>query len=187
MMQSLGAKTILYPTPVLIVGTYDDEGRPNLMTCSWGGICNSKPPSIAVSLRAATYSHGCILKRGAFTVGIPSASQVKAADYIGLVSGRDHDKSAEMGLTVVRSTLVDAPYVAEFPLVVECRLAHRHELGLHTQFVGEVIDVKADASVLDARGHIDVERLQPLCFGPEDGAYYRMGEKVGQAFQIGRT
>ncbi len=109
MKKSLGAKTLVYPTPVFVIGTYDSSGKPNVMTASWGGICCSQPPCVAVSLRKATYSYGNIVARKAFTVSIPSEDQVKQADYIGLVSGRNVDKFAEAKLTAVRSQLVDAP------------------------------------------------------------------------------
>ena len=81
MKNSLGAKTLVYPTPVFVVGTYDKEGKPNVMTASWGGICCSQPPCVAVSLRKATYTHGNILARKAFTISIPSESHVQQADY----------------------------------------------------------------------------------------------------------
>src|SRR5512136_926866 len=141
MMKSLGAQTLIYPAPVLVVGTYDKAGKPNVMTASWGGICCSQPPCVAVSLRKATYTYGNILERKAFTISIPSEAYVKEADYFGLVSGRGTDKFAATKLTPVHSDLVDAPYVKEFPLIVECKLAHVIDLGLHTQFVGEVVDV----------------------------------------------
>ena len=186
MKKSLGAKTLLYPTPVLIVGTYDSAGKPNAMAAAWGGICCSRPPCIAVSLRAATYSHGNIVARRAFTVSIPSEDHVREADYFGLASGRNEDKFATTGLTAVASDLVDAPYVAEFPLVVECKLLHTLEIGLHTQFVGEVVDVKADASVLDERGTPSIEAIRPFLFAPGDSAYYGVGAFLGKAFSIGR-
>ena len=122
MKRSLGAKTLIYPTPTWIVGSYDKQGKPNGMTAAWGGICCSDPPCVAVSLRKATYSYGSLVNRQAFTISVPSQSQVKVADYFGLVSGRDTDKFAATGLTPVRSDLVDAPYVAEFPLVLECKI-----------------------------------------------------------------
>ena len=103
MKRSLGAKTLLYPTPVLVVGTYDKNGRPNVMTAAWGGICCSRPPCVTVSLREATYSHGNIVARKAFTISIPSEDQVKHADYFGMVCGRNVDKFAESGLTPVKS------------------------------------------------------------------------------------
>jgi flavin reductase (DIM6/NTAB) family NADH-FMN oxidoreductase RutF len=186
MKQSLGAKTLLFPTPVLLVGTYDREGKPNLMNAAWGGICNSQPPCIAVSLRKATYSHAAIVERKAFTIGIPAEAQIKEADYVGIVSGREVNKFVETGLTPVKSELVDAPYAAEIPFVLECRLLHTHEIGLHTQFVGEIIDVKADAAVLGDDGLPDILKLKPLVFDTAHRGYYGIGPFLGQAFSVGK-
>src|SRR4030066_2352802 len=124
MKKSMGAKTLVFPTPVWVVGTYDQAGKPNMMTVAWGGICCSMPPCIAVSLRKATYTYGSLMERKAFTVNVPSEDYVKEADYIGLASGRDVDKFAATGLTAVKSDLVDAPYVKEFPLILECKVIH---------------------------------------------------------------
>jgi flavin reductase (DIM6/NTAB) family NADH-FMN oxidoreductase RutF len=89
-------------------------------------------------------------------------------------------------LTPVRSELVDAPYVKEFPMVVECRLFRTLELGLHTQFVGEVLDVKVDEAVLGRQGLADIKKVKPLVFTPDAQAYYGIGELIGQAFAIGQ-
>lgn len=186
MKKSLGAKTLVYPTPVFVIGTYDKVGKPNVMTASWGGICCSQPPCVAVSLRKATYTYAQILERRAFTINIPSEAQVKEADYIGLVSGRNEDKFAATGLTAVRSTLVDAPYVQEFGMILECRLANSFELGLHTEFVGEVMDVKVDPSILKADGTVDIKKIKPLVFAPDSQSYYGVGDFVGKAFSVGR-
>lgn len=186
MKKSLGAKTILYPTPVLVVGSYDGDGKANAMTAAWGGVACSKPPCISVSLRPATASHGNILARRAFTISLPSEANAVQADYFGLVSGRDHDKFAELGVTAVRSDLVDAPYVAEFPLVLECAVIEVHELGMHTQFIGEILDVKADESVLTSQGGIDLERLHPILFAMGVQSYYGIGQLVGKAYTIGK-
>ena len=186
MKKSLGAKTLIYPTPVFVVGTYDKAGKPNVMTASWGGICCSQPPCVAVSLRKATYTHGNILARRAFTISIPSEEHVKQVDYFGLVSGRSADKFAATNLTPVRSELVDAPYVKEFSLIVECKLAHVIELGLHTQFVGEVMDVKADDSVTAKGGLLEITKVKPLVFAPDTQAYYGIGIFIGQAFSVGK-
>jgi flavin reductase (DIM6/NTAB) family NADH-FMN oxidoreductase RutF len=186
MKKSLGAKTILYPTPVLVVGTYDLQGKPNVMTAAWGGICCSEPPCVAVSLRKATYSYHNIVHRKAFTISVPSERYVKDADYFGIVSGKSEDKFAAAELRPVRSELVDAPYVQEFPLVLECRLLHTFELGLHTQFVGEIVDVKADLAVLAEGGIPDLDKLRPLIFAPAVQAYYGIGRRLGKAFSIGK-
>src|ERR1035438_5631375 len=115
MKKSLGAKTLLFPTPVLMVGSYDQAGKPNLMTAAWGGICCSDPPCVAVSLRKSRHSYDSIVERKAFTVGIANEAKMTEADYVGIASGRNSDKFAVTGLTPVRSELVDAPYAAEFP------------------------------------------------------------------------
>jgi flavin reductase (DIM6/NTAB) family NADH-FMN oxidoreductase RutF len=187
MKKSMGAKTILYPTPVLVVGTYDADGKANAMTAAWGGVACSKPPCVSVSLRAATASHGNIMARKAFTISLPGEANAAQADYFGVVSGRDHDKFAELGLTAVRSELVDAPYIAEFPLVLECAVVAVHELGLHTQFIGEIRDVKVDESVLDGSGGIDLARLAPITYVMGAGGYYAVGDLVGKAYSIGKT
>jgi flavin reductase (DIM6/NTAB) family NADH-FMN oxidoreductase RutF len=185
MKKSLGAMTLVYPTPVFVVGTYDPQGKPNVMTASWGGICCSRPPCVAVSLRKATYTYGNLIARKAFTISIPSEAHVRAADHFGLVSGRDVDKFAATRLTPVRSNLVDAPYVKEFPMVVECRLVHKIELGSHTQFVGEVVDVKVEESALTSDGTADIQQVRPLVFTPDTQAYYGIGPFIAKAFSIG--
>lgn len=185
MNRTLGAKTLVYPTPVFVVGTYDPNGKPNVMTASWGGICCSRPPCVAVSLRKATYTYGNIVARKAFTISIPSEAHVQATDHFGMVSGRNVDKFAAANLTPVRSDLVDAPYVKEFPMVVECRLAHTIELGSHTQFVGEVMDVKVDEAVLTSDGTADIKKVMPLVFTPDIQGYYGIGTFIAKAFSVG--
>lgn len=186
MKKTLGAKTLVYPTPVFVVGTYDANGKPNVMTASWGGICCSQPPCVAVSLRKATATYGNIVARKAFTISIPSEAHVRAADYFGLASGRSVDKLAAAMLTPVRSTLVDAPFVQEFPMVIECRLAHTIELGLHTQFVGEVVDVKVEEAAMGGEATADIKKVNPLVFTPDTQAYYGIGNFVAKAFSVGQ-
>ena len=186
MKRSLGAKTLICPTPTWIVGSYDKQGKPNGMAVAWGGICSSDPPCVAVSLRKATYSYGNLLERRAFTVSVPAQGQVKQADYFGLVSGRTVDKFAATGLTPVRSDLVDAPFVAEFPLVLECKVLHVIELGLHTEFVGQILDVKADEEVLDAAGMPDLAKVLPISFRRATGCTTASGPSLGHAFAVGK-
>ena len=115
MKLSLPAQTILLPSPVLIIGTYGSDGRPNIMTAAWAGIASSKPPCISVCLREATLSYHNIKETKAFTVNIPSEKYLKEADFVGMVSGRKCDKFKETRLTPVKSKLVNAPIVQEFP------------------------------------------------------------------------
>jgi flavin reductase (DIM6/NTAB) family NADH-FMN oxidoreductase RutF len=109
------------------------------------------------------------------------------ADYVGIASGRDVDKFATSGLTPIRSELVDAPYAAEFPVVLECRLLHVIEIGLHTQFIGEIIDVKADCDVLGDDGLPDIMKIKPLIYDTAHKGYHVVGPLLGKAFSVGKT
>lgn len=184
MKKSLGAEVIVFPTPVWCVGSYDDNEKPNVMTVAWGGVCCSKPPCITISLRKATYTYDCILKREAFTVSVPSEKYVKEVDFFGIASGRDVDKFVKTGLTPVKSEVVDAPYVKEFAMILECRLIHHHDLGLHTQFVGEVMDCKVEEDMLNSEGEPDIKKIQPFVFTPWVCNYYNIGNFIGRAFKI---
>lgn len=186
MKKSLGAKIIVGATPVWIVGTYDTAGKPNIMAAAWAGVCCSEPPCVAVSLRKATYSYGNIVRHGAFTVNIPSADYVKEADYVGIASGRDVDKFAKMKFTPIKSDLVYAPYIQEFPLVIECKLLHTIEIGLHTQFIGEILDVKAEEAILGEKQISQLEKINQFLFSPGARTYYKIGVYIGKAFSLGK-
>lgn len=186
MKKSLGAKTFLYPSPALLVGSYDAAGKPNAMTAAWAGICCGQPPCVCVALRKATYTYGNLMERRAYTISVPPVDLLAEADYLGTASGRDEDKLDRAGLTAVRSELVDAPYVAECPLVLECRVMHVADLGLHTLFVGEVLDVKADEEVLDEKQHLSIERVRPFLYAAPEHTYYGIGEFLGKAWEVGK-
>ena len=185
MKKSLGAKTLVYPTPVLVVCSYDNEGKPNAMTAAWGGICCSSPPCVAISLRKATYTYGNLMAKKAFTINIPSESYVREADYFGIVSGKKEDKFAKTGLTPVKSEFVDAPYINEFPVNLECKIIQVIELGLHTQFIGEVMDVKVDDSLQEKGDQTLIEQIRPLIYALDSRNYYAIGKQITSAFSIG--
>lgn len=182
--KSLGAKTLIYPTPVLVVCTYNDEGNPNAMTAAWGGICCSSPPCVAISLRGVTYTYGSLMSKKAFTINIPSENYVKEADYFGMVSGKKEDKFAKTGLTPVKSDIVDAPYIMEFPVNLECKIIQVFEIGLHTQFIGEVLDAKIDDTIQEKGDKSIIEQIKPLIFTHDSINYYGIGKQIGKAFSI---
>jgi flavin reductase (DIM6/NTAB) family NADH-FMN oxidoreductase RutF len=186
MKQSIGAKPLAFPTPTWVVGTYDMNGKPNAMTVAWGGICCSNPPCISVSLRKATYSYAGIIENKAFTISIPSEDFVRETDYFGIASGKDENKFEATCLTPVRSELVPAPYVGEFPVVLECKLLHTLEIGLHTLFVGEIIDIKVDDSVFGENKNPDIEKIKPIIYDTGNRSYYSIGCNLGKAFSIGK-
>ncbi|MBN2494728.1 MAG: flavin reductase family protein [Deltaproteobacteria bacterium] len=186
MKTSIGAKTYVFPTPVMLVGTYDRKGRPNLMAAAWGGVCCSKPPCVCIALRRATYTYGSLVERKAFTLGFASREQVADVDTIGTCSGRSEDKFELLGWTPRKAEHVDAPYADEVPLVLECELVHTLELGLHTLFVGEVKDALAEDGILDADGQIDVLALKPIAYAPIVRSYHAVGGSLGSSFTLGK-
>jgi flavin reductase (DIM6/NTAB) family NADH-FMN oxidoreductase RutF len=187
MKKSLGAATLAYPLPAWVVGSYDSNGRPNVMTAAWGGICCSQPPALCVAIRPNRYTFQGLTGRQAFTVSVPSADQVEAVDYFGLVSGKDTDKFAATGLTPVQSEHVDAPFIDEFPMVLECRLMKTVEIGAHILCVGEIMDVKVDEHALGENGRPDMSLLKPVVYDSGRQAYFGIGKCLAKAFSAGKT
>jgi flavin reductase (DIM6/NTAB) family NADH-FMN oxidoreductase RutF len=185
-MESLGASTLILPVPVWIIGSYDSDGKPNAMTASWVGICNSDPPCVTISLKEIRYSYGNIMERKAFTVNIPSERYAAESAFFGTVSGRDVDKFAATGLTAVKSALVDAPYIGEFPLVAECKLIHTYKVGSHVMMIGEILDVKAHPSVLKSNGRPGIKMMKPFVYTPGSGTFVGLGEEIGSVRELQR-
>ena len=184
MKKSLGAGTYLSPTPAWLIGSYSDEGKPNIMTAAWAGICNSNPPCVFVSLQKPRATYANILKTKAFTINVASTKNWLETDYAGIVSGKKHDKFEETGFTAVKSQIVDAPYVEECPLVAECKVIQTIDLGSHTVFIGEILDVKVDENTIDEQGKVDMKKVSPILFGTTDRQYYGVGENLGQGFTV---
>ncbi|MBC5731006.1 flavin reductase family protein [Pseudoflavonifractor hominis] len=182
MRKNFGAKPWTYPQPVFILATYGEDGTPDAMNAAWGGISGSTELSMCISAGHKTTAN--ILSRKAFTVSMATAEQAVACDYVGVASGNHvTNKPEKAGWHTTKSEFVDAPLIDELPMAVECRLVrYEAESG---RLVGEIVNVSADASVLDGDGNIDPDKLQPILFDPIHSAYRKMGEKVGNAFQDG--
>ncbi|MDR1299016.1 MAG: flavin reductase family protein, partial [Oscillospiraceae bacterium] len=168
-----------------VIGTYDSTGAPNGVTLAWSGIVSSGPASIGISVRPGRYSYKNLMERSAFTVNFAPERYLAEMDYFGLASGRDVNKFEKTGLTAVRGDAVDAPYIKEFPVNVECEVTHTLELGAHTLFIGEIRGVKADEEILDASGRIDIHAAGILTFDMTSGSYLLPGSSVGKAFSAG--
>ena len=182
MRKNFGAKNWLYPMPVLIVGSYDENGVPNAMNAAWGGIYDEH--LVVVSLADEHKTTENIKQTGAFTLSFATAKTVVACDYVGIVSANDEpNKLAKAGFHAVKSAYVNAPIIEELPVTVECRLAKFNEDGI---CIGEIVNVSADESVLDENGRIDAKKLDPVVFDGATYAYWSLGEKVGNAFLDGK-
>lgn len=182
MRKSFEPRAWLYPEPVLVIGTYNEDGTANAMVAAWGAMSDYKQIFIALDLSHKTADN--IRGRQAFTVSITDAAHIPQADYVGSVSGRDvPDKVEVAGLHVCCAEKVDAPYFEEFPLTFECSLA---ELDENKERVfGNIENITADECILDGRGRIDVEKLAPIAFDPVSHTYLHVSGKAGQAFHDG--
>jgi len=184
--KSIGAHPYLYPEPIMLVGTYDSYGKPNIATIAWAGICNADPVLVGLAMRSSRYTHSAIIARKAFTISIPTQDMAATTDFAGLATGRKIDKFTVAGLTPVASDVIDAPYVAECPVVLECFLSQQIELPSHTYFIGEVLDIKAEEACLTASGeHPDILKVMPMAYDAGENAYYSLNKLIGKAFSIG--
>ena len=179
--KNFGSQHWLFPQPVLMIATYNDDGTPDIMNAAWGGISDSDEISISISNTHKTAKN--LLKRGAFTVSFATADQVAACDYVGLVSGNKvPDKFARAGFHAVKSEFVDAPLVEELPMALECRV---RSYDTETDILrGEIVNVCADETVL-TDGKIDPAKLRPIVFDPVNHDYLELGAKAGKAFGEG--
>lgn len=168
--RSLGVRNLVFPEPAMVIGSYDEEGTPNIMTAAWFGVANSRPFKVSVSLRPATYSYHNIMASKAFTVNVPDASLIRYVQFAGRYSGRDLNKFEETGLTPVKADSVHAPYVKEFPIVLECKVTEYHDLGSHRQFIGQVVDAKIDERLLKEEDRVNMNLFDPVVYA--QGEYY---------------
>ena len=181
MRKNFGKKTWFYPLPVLIIGSYDENGKADAMNAAWGGIYDSDKVVLCLSENHKTTQN--IKKRGDFTVSFADTAHVVEADYVGLVSANEvEDKLERAGFHTTKSEFVDAPLIDELPMTLECKLIKVNEDG---NIIGEIVNVNADDSVLGEDGMIDATKLQAISYDPIHNTYVKMGEKVGNAFSDG--
>ena len=175
---NFGAKPFIYPMPVLIIGTYDENGVPNAMNAAWGTITDMNEITISMSPHKTTEN---LAKTGAFTVSIATEDTVVPCDYVGVESAsKEPDKFAKAGFHAIKSDYVNAPLIEELPMALECKVKSYEDEIL----VGEIVNVCADESIL-TDGKIDPKKLKPIAYDPVNHTYMGLGEVVGKAFQDG--
>ncbi len=181
MRKNFGAKSFLYPQPVMIIGTYDSEGKPNAMNAAWGGIVGSN--EIIVDLGSHKTTDNIQLNK-AFTVSVADTEHVVACDYVGIVSAhKEPNKMEKSGFTTSKSDFVNAPIINELPLVLECKLKQVID---GCKFIGEIVNVSADEKVLGEDGQISLDKFHPITFDTVHYGYYELGKRVGDAFSDGK-
>lgn len=184
MLKDLGVKPYTFPMPVLMIATYGEDGKVDVMNMAWGGVCAEN--MVALNIDEDHKTSANIKARGAFTLSIADIPHIEAADFFGIATGNKmEDKFERSGLHAVKSGRVDAPVVEEFPLTLECKVVECQHTAYGFRVLGEIVNVLADEKVLDDKGKVIPEKLNAFVFDQCRSGYYAVGEKVGQAWQTG--
>ena len=184
MKKDLGALPAVYPMPVLMIGTYDENEKVNVMNVAWGQICDMDKIVLFIGEGKKTWLN--IKASKAFTVALADEKHMDAADFFGIASGNKiDDKFERTGYHAVKSNKVHAPVIEEFPVVMECELVEFVETESLSGIVGKIVNVKADEAVLSENGKVDPAKLHALMFDQFQNGYYATGEKVGKAWNAG--
>jgi flavin reductase (DIM6/NTAB) family NADH-FMN oxidoreductase RutF len=179
---NLGSTIPAYPMPVSIVGAHVN-GKPNFLTVAWFSMVSSKPPRIAIALGRGHYSNPGIKENKAFSLCLPSEDMVEVTDYCGIVSGKKSDKSGTFDIFYGEEKT--APMIKDCPLAVECRLVEVVESSMNEIFIGEIIGVYTEERFL-TDGKPDFGKIKPLILSQPDTSYWRLGEPVARAWNIGK-
>ena len=182
MKKNFGAKNWMFPMPVLMIGTYNEDGSPDMMNAAWGGVTLEDQITICIDTSHKTWAN--IAARKAFTVAFGTAETVVPCDYLGSASGnKTPDKVAKSGFTATKSAFVDAPIMAELPLVLECDLVSMNETNCNV--VGRIVNCAVEESML-TDGKPDAGKMKPICFDTCQHVYRLMGDVVDKAFSCGK-
>ncbi|MFH0847567.1 MAG: flavin reductase family protein [Chloroflexota bacterium] len=182
---ALGARTILYPLPTVLVGA-NVQGKPNFMAAAWCGVVNSRPPMMSVSLQHPRHTLKGIKENSTFSINIASLDMIKEVDYCGIYSGAERDKVADCKFNVFYGKLKNAPLVGECPVNIECRVLQTVKLPSHEMIIGQVEEVYVTDSCL-TDGEPDVEKIKPFLWvaRPSD-EYWTFGKPVGKGHSLGK-
>ena len=180
---AIGAKTFLYPMPTTLVGA-NVRGKPNFLTVAYCGIVQHSPAMIAVESSKTHYTNAGIKENGTFSVNIPSEEMVTITDYCGIVSGKTVDKSSLF--ETFYGKLGTAPMIKECPINLECKLVQTLDYGDPGEiFIGEIVEAYSEERYL-TKGLPDIKKIKPIVFSMHDNNYWKIGEHLGRAWDIGK-
>ena len=169
---------MIYPLPAILVSCGSSPEEWNVFTASWTGTICSDPAMCYVSIRPERHSYDIVKRNMEFTLNLTTVELAKATDWCGVRSGRDYNKFEEMNITPIKGVKVNAPYIDESPIAIECRVKDIIKLGTHDMFIAEVLNVIADDKYIDPEsGAFDMKKADLLVYA--HGGYYTMGELIG--------
>lgn len=185
MKKDLGVHPYLFPMPVLMIATYGDDDKVDVMNMAWGGICDNN--KVALNITESHKTAKNIKQRGSFTISVADVDHLEESDYFGTVSANNtDDKFERTNMHAIKSSRVDAPIIEEYPITLECKVAKIQNDEFGFRVIGEIVNVLADENVLDENGKVDPTKLNAFVFDQFQNGYYKIGEKVGQAWSSGK-
>lgn len=185
MKKDLGVHPYLFPMPVLMIATYGKNDKVDVMNMAWGGICDNN--KVALNITETHKTSENIKKRGAFTISVADIDHLEESDFFGIASGNTmEDKFERTGMKAVKSTRVDAPIIEEYPITLECKVIKIQNDEFGFRVIGEIVNVIADEKILDENNKVDPSKLNAFVFDQFQNGYYKIGEKVGQAWNSGK-
>ena len=184
MLKDLGSLPAVFPMPVLMVATYGEDGKIDIMNVAWGGICGMDKIALYLATDRKTLKN--IRAKKAYTVALADEAHIKEADFLGTASGNTmSDKFERTGLHAHKSAHVDAPVIEEFPLTMECKLEEDVEMFGEIRVIGTIVNVVADEKVLDEKGKVDASKLNAIMFDQFRNTYYTAGKEIAKAWRVG--
>ena len=185
MLKDLGCSLpAVFPMPVLMVATYGEDEKVDVMAVAWGSICGMDKIALYLAKDRKTLKN--INARKAFTVSLADESHLKEIDFLGTASGNTTpDKFERTGLHAVKSKNVDAPVVEEFPVTMECKLEEVRDCFGEMQVVGTIVNVLAEEKTLDEAGKVNAEKINAVIFDQFRNTYYTSGKEVAKAWRVG--
>lgn len=169
--------TVLSPVPAVMVTCINKEGRSNIITICWTGIVCSEPPMLSISVRPERHSFGMLRDTGVFVVNMPDRKIARETDLCGVISGKDHNKFHETGLTAGRGDTVNVPIIMECPINIECKVEREIELGSHSMFIAHITGIQVSEHLIDDKGRLLTEKAGLI--GYAHGHYYQLGKQLG--------
>lgn len=184
---NLKPRALMYPAPAAIASAYDEDGKADACTLAFAAMCSHFPPCLMIAINSTRKRKTLksILRTKEFAVGFPAIDQAAETDYLGIASGYDVDKLEKVGFTTCKAKEVNAPIINELKVSVECKAINIVEVGSHTQITGEILNIQADEDVLNEKGQISLELLNPIVYDDVRKDYFKVGDKIADAFNVG--
>ncbi|QGU95312.1 flavin reductase family protein [Clostridium bovifaecis] len=171
---------MLNPVPAVLITSKNNEGKVNVFTVGWIGTACTRPPIISVAIRPERLSYEYIKESSEFVVNLPSKNLVKAVDFCGVKSGRTLDKVKELKFNLAESEDISVPYIDDCPITLECKVKDIISLGSHDLFLGEVLSVHVEESLIDEKGKIHYDKANLICYS--HGEYFGLSKDALGSF-----